>query len=132
MSALRNLLREARDRARKIRKDAQWAVRRQQVARAMEPIPGLPAPADLEGAIIFFVPYAGVSPMISQTCVVARTLKERGHRVYVVRCFELFDGRDEAAVELARSRWRSYREAGHDVKYWQQDPGGAWQQKGAG
>src|SRR4029079_1770803 len=47
------------------------------------------------------------------------------------RCFELFDGRDESAVEEARNRWRVYRDAGHSVKYWQQDTNGAWQERGA-
>jgi DNA polymerase-3 subunit chi len=45
------------------------------------------------------------------------------------RCFELFDGRDEEAVQEARSRWKAYGAAGHTVKYWQQDERGAWQQK---
>lgn len=45
------------------------------------------------------------------------------------RCFELFDGRDEAAVEAARQRWKQYREAGHAVSYWQQGDRGGWEKK---
>jgi len=45
------------------------------------------------------------------------------------RCFELFDGRDEAAVEVARQRWKQYREAGHAVSYWQQGDRGGWEKK---
>jgi hypothetical protein len=45
----------------------------------------------LRGATLFFVPYAGVTPMFSQACVVARTLKERGHSVVFARCFRLFE-----------------------------------------
>jgi len=45
------------------------------------------------------------------------------------RCFELFDGRDEAAVAESRERWRAYREAGHTVTYWQQTAGGGWEKK---
>ena len=42
---------------------------------------------------------------------------------------ELFDGRDEAAVTAARSRWQSYKDAGHDLTYWQQTERGSWEQK---
>ncbi|MBX9945525.1 MAG: DNA polymerase III subunit chi [Reyranella sp.] len=45
------------------------------------------------------------------------------------RCFELFDGRDETAVEDARARWKDYRAAGHTVAYWQQTDGGGWEKK---
>jgi DNA polymerase-3 subunit chi len=39
---------------------------------------------------------------------------------------ELFDGADADAVATARERWRDYRQAGHAVSYWQQEPSG-WQ-----
>ncbi len=42
---------------------------------------------------------------------------------------ELFDGNDEAAVAEARTRWRHYREDGHQITYFQQDEGGRWQKK---
>ena len=45
------------------------------------------------------------------------------------RCFELFDGRDEAAVAEARERWKAYRTAGHGVVYWQQTAAGGWEKK---
>lgn len=45
------------------------------------------------------------------------------------RCFELFDGRDEAAVLEARERWRAYKSAGHAVVYWQQTAAGGWEKK---
>lgn len=46
------------------------------------------------------------------------------------RCFELFDGRDDRAVEAARGRWTAYKEAGHDLTYWQQTERGGWEKKG--
>ncbi len=46
------------------------------------------------------------------------------------RCLDLFDGKDTAALEAARERWRRWRDAGHTVTYWQQDSRGAWQRKG--
>ncbi|QHC35838.1 DNA polymerase III subunit chi [Komagataeibacter xylinus] len=40
------------------------------------------------------------------------------------RVFDLFDGHDEAAVARARARWVAWREAGHELSYWQQQPKG--------
>ncbi len=46
-----------------------------------------------------------------------------------VRCLDLFDGQDPAAVEAARARWTDWKAAGHEVSYWQQDATGRWQEK---
>jgi DNA polymerase-3 subunit chi len=45
------------------------------------------------------------------------------------RAFDLFDGRDEAAVRAARLRWKAAKEAGHGLTYWQQSAAG-WEKKG--
>jgi len=45
------------------------------------------------------------------------------------RCFELFDGRDGAAVEAARERWKAYADAGHALTYWRQTAAGGWEKK---
>jgi len=45
------------------------------------------------------------------------------------RCADMFDGNDAAAVEAARQRWRSAKDAGHALTYWQQTEAG-WVQKG--
>ncbi len=45
------------------------------------------------------------------------------------RCFELFDGNDPAAVEVARARWKGYAAAGFGLAYWQQGPSGGWESK---
>ncbi|MDP6788224.1 MAG: DNA polymerase III subunit chi [Rhodospirillales bacterium] len=45
------------------------------------------------------------------------------------RLFELFDGNDPTAVEAVRRRWSAYKDAGHDLTYWQQTDGGGWQEK---
>lgn len=44
-------------------------------------------------------------------------------------CCEIFDGNDEDAVAAARARWASYKAAGHDLSYFQQDDAGKWQKK---
>ena len=33
------------------------------------------------------------------------------------RCFEIFDGRDQAQVEHARARWKTYKAQGPEVAY---------------
>ena len=45
------------------------------------------------------------------------------------RCLELFDGKDPAMIEIARNHWSGYKEAGHDLVYWQQSPSGSWEKK---
>jgi DNA polymerase III subunit chi len=37
-----------------------------------------------------------------------------------VRVCEVFDGNNEDAVTAARTRWKTYKAAGHEVSYWQQ------------
>lgn len=44
-------------------------------------------------------------------------------------CCELFDGRDPDAVRTAREKWRAYKDAGHDLTYWQQTERGGWDRK---
>ena len=45
------------------------------------------------------------------------------------RCFELFDGTSEESVQAARGHWKTYKDAGHDLTYWQQTAQGGWQKK---
>lgn len=44
------------------------------------------------------------------------------------RCFDIFDGNDEAAVAAARQRWTEAKAAGHSLTYWQQTDKG-WEKK---
>ena len=44
------------------------------------------------------------------------------------RAFDLFDGKDEAAVAAARERWLAAKSAGHTLTYWQQGARG-WEKK---
>lgn len=46
------------------------------------------------------------------------------------RVFDLFDGRDDAAVAAARGRWKSAHEAGHTLTYWRQSGRGGWEKAG--
>lgn len=44
------------------------------------------------------------------------------------RCIIVFDGRDEEALQRARTSWRRYKAAGHSVAYWQQGERG-WEKR---
>lgn len=46
------------------------------------------------------------------------------------RCCDIFDGKDEAAVEAARQRWSEAKTAGHTLTYWEQTTSG-WEKRGA-
>ncbi len=44
-------------------------------------------------------------------------------------CCEVFDGNDDAAVQAARARWKTYKDAGHELTYHQQNERGGWEKK---
>jgi DNA polymerase III subunit chi len=44
-------------------------------------------------------------------------------------CVLLFDGGDDEALAQARAQWKTLKDAGHEVTYWQQDDDGRWGQK---
>lgn len=41
----------------------------------------------------------------------------------------VFDGRDEAALESARSRWKIAKEAGMNTAYWRESAEGKWEKQ---
>ena len=43
------------------------------------------------------------------------------------RCFILFDGRDDQALNGARARWKALKEGGAILAYWKQSPEGRWE-----
>jgi DNA polymerase-3 subunit chi len=49
---------------------------------------------------------------------------------HYARVCDMFDGKDIAALEAARLRWREAKEAGHALTYWQQTETG-WQKREA-
>ena len=44
-------------------------------------------------------------------------------------CCEIFDGKNDEAVKAARSKWKSYKDDGHNITYWQQTAKGSWEDK---
>ncbi|HET6182473.1 MAG TPA: DNA polymerase III subunit chi [Acetobacteraceae bacterium] len=55
---------------------------------------------------------------------------ESGRLDAFARVFDLFDGRDEAAVAAARQRWTAAKAAGHALTYWKQTERGGWEKAG--
>lgn len=45
------------------------------------------------------------------------------------RCFELFDGTNSEAVDAARAHWKTYKDQGLELTYWQQTDSGGWTKK---
>ena len=45
------------------------------------------------------------------------------------RCIILFDGRDEAALEAARSKWAALKSKKLVVSYWRQNANGGWEKQ---
>jgi len=45
------------------------------------------------------------------------------------RCLYMFDGRKETVVAKARETWKSFKDFGAEMSYWQQREGGGWEQK---
>nr|WP_209282588.1 DNA polymerase III subunit chi [Brevundimonas alba] len=43
------------------------------------------------------------------------------------RCFIIFDGRDDTALQAARVRWKTLKDAGANLAYWKQSPEGRWE-----
>lgn len=43
------------------------------------------------------------------------------------RCFIIFDGRDETALNAARARWKALKDRGAALAYWRQSPEGRWE-----
>lgn len=47
---------------------------------------------------------------------------------YALVC-EMLDGHNQDHIENARSRWKTYKEDGLEISYWQQGPQGGWENK---
>ncbi len=46
------------------------------------------------------------------------------------RVFNIFDGNSKETLEKARAFWKELKNNGSEIFYWQQNPNGAWEQKG--
>ncbi|WDI31665.1 DNA polymerase III subunit chi [Hyphococcus flavus] len=46
-----------------------------------------------------------------------------------VRCVLIFDGRDDDALEDARTFWKEVKTDNHEATYWKQSPAGKWEKQ---
>ncbi len=72
--------------------------------------------------------HGGDNPNAADLLVMTGGADDAGYDAYNLCCL-MFDGRDETYTQTARSKWKTYKEAGHDITYWQQTEMG-WEQKG--
>ncbi len=52
---------------------------------------------------------------------------ELGATEGIERCFIIFDGRDETALQQARARWKTLKTDGANLAYWRQTDEGRWE-----
>ncbi len=45
------------------------------------------------------------------------------------RVFNIFDGNSDDALSSAREYWKTLKDSGAELHYWQQNPSGKWEQK---
>ncbi len=81
---------------------------------ARQPILLTTTPANLNGAQALFI--------LDQA--------ELGATEDYERCFILFDGRDDTALQAARERWRMLKQANAALAYWKQSREGRWEKAG--
>jgi hypothetical protein len=72
----------------RIIRDVRWLLVKPQIRRSLRTI-NLPESLP-EHPLLFFTPEAKVSPLYERALYLAKTLKELGHNVLVVRCFDLY------------------------------------------
>lgn len=54
---------------------------------------------------------------------------EVNQAVVFSRIFNIFDGNSDEALNQARQLWKTYKDAGFEVNYWQQTERGVWERK---
>ena len=74
-----------------------------------------------------FITAANENPNGATILFLTHDLEETDLTSYQLVC-EIFDGRNEDSLTKARARWKTYKDAGHDLTYWQQGDKG-WEKK---
>lgn len=68
-----------------------------------------------------------VRPNEAEVLFLCDGLTETAH-AYQLICL-IFSGADASALANARAAWTRYKEAGHELTYWQQGDTGGWEKK---
>jgi DNA polymerase-3 subunit chi len=74
-----------------------------------------------------FITAANENPNGAKILFLTHDLEAADLAAYQLVC-EIFDGRNEDSLAKARARWKTYKDAGHDLTYWQQGDKG-WDKK---
>ena len=74
-----------------------------------------------------FITAANENPNGATILFLTHDLEAADLAAYQLVC-EIFDGRNEDSLAKARARWKTYKDAGHDLTYWQQGDKG-WDKK---
>ncbi|WP_417448844.1 DNA polymerase III subunit chi [Kordiimonas sp.] len=75
-----------------------------------------------------FLTIGDVNPNTATVLVLVDAVKSPDIKAYD-RCLYMFDGRDEGIVAAAREDWKSFKELGAEMSYWQQREMGGWEKK---
>ncbi|MAQ70694.1 MAG: DNA polymerase III subunit chi [Alphaproteobacteria bacterium] len=68
------------------------------------------------------------NPNKSETLILTNVADREDADKFGLVC-EMFDGNNPDIVKKARARWKSYKDAGHDLTYYQQTDNGGWEKK---
>ena len=68
------------------------------------------------------------NPNNAETLILTQGMTEDVMENYSL-CCEMLDGRNDQAVQDARSRWKTYKDKGFTVTYWHQSETGKWEKK---
>ena len=83
-----------------------------------------------EGEQPIFLTYTNDNPNESDVLITGHGAEPPPEEVenYTL-CCEMLNGFDEESVTAARGRWKTYKDKGFDVTYWQQSETGKWEKK---
>ena len=68
------------------------------------------------------------NPNSANTLILTQGMTEDAMEGYSL-CCEMLDGRNDQAVQDARTRWKTYKDKGFTVTYWHQSESGKWEKK---
>lgn len=71
---------------------------------------------------------AGHNPNGADTLILTHGATMPDASSFALIC-DLFDGNDDGQLQAARARWKSARDLGREVAYFQQTANGGWEQK---
>ena len=68
------------------------------------------------------------NPNEADVLILTQGAQSESLKDYKLVC-EMLDGHNGEQIASARTRWKSYKEDGFEISYWQQGPQGGWENK---